>query len=199
MSSAPDGLPRQYRSCKSTTQRLTDSSHSIGPGQLSWITMILKRSRAEAEAAFEPRSRPAHQPHPAGAVHRRSDHRTAGHLVGQRLDHGPHTIGWHLEHHTGWWCRRVDPPTSPGGRADHPTPQKRPKSSYIRFAAEQPNERWQADFTHWWLADPTYVEILDWLDDHARYALSVTAPCHRTHRPRRSSKPMKHMAFRPPP
>ena len=56
-----------------------------------------------------------------------------------------------------------------------PTPQKRPKSSYIRFAAEQPNERWQADFTHWWLADGTHVEILDWLDDHARYALSVTA------------------------
>ena len=57
-----------------------------------------------------------------------------------------------------------------------PTPQKRPKSSYIRFATEQPNERWQADFTHWWLADGTHVEILDWLDDHARYALSVTAP-----------------------
>jgi hypothetical protein len=56
-----------------------------------------------------------------------------------------------------------------------PTPQKRPKSSYIRFAAEQPNERWQADFTHWWLADRTHVEILDWLDDHARYAISVTA------------------------
>jgi transposase InsO family protein len=56
-----------------------------------------------------------------------------------------------------------------------PTPQRRPKSSYIRFAAEQPNERWQADFTHWWLADGTYVEILDWIDDHARYALSVTA------------------------
>ena len=56
-----------------------------------------------------------------------------------------------------------------------PTPQKRPKSSYIRFAAEQPNERWQADFTHWWLADGTHVEILNWLDDHARYALCVTA------------------------
>jgi transposase InsO family protein len=56
-----------------------------------------------------------------------------------------------------------------------PQPQKRPKSSYIRFAAEQPNERWQADFTHWWLADGTHVEILNWLDDHARYALSVTA------------------------
>ena len=56
-----------------------------------------------------------------------------------------------------------------------PAPQKRPKSSYIRFAAEQPNERWQADFTHWWLADGTHVEILNWIDDHARYALSVTA------------------------
>jgi len=43
------------------------------------------------------------------------------------------------------------------------------------LAAEQPNERWQADFTHWWLADGTHVEILNWLDDHARYALSVTA------------------------
>ena len=56
-----------------------------------------------------------------------------------------------------------------------PSPQKRPKSSYIRFAAEQPNERWQADFTHWWLRHGTHVEILCWLDDHSRYALSVTA------------------------
>ena len=56
-----------------------------------------------------------------------------------------------------------------------PTPAKRPKSSYIRFAADQPNERWQADFTHWWLADKTHTEILTWLDDHSRYALSVTA------------------------
>ena len=56
-----------------------------------------------------------------------------------------------------------------------PTPAKRPKSSYIRFAAEQPNERWQADFTHWRLADKTHTEILSWLDDHSRYARSVTA------------------------
>jgi hypothetical protein len=34
---------------------------------------------------------------------------------------------------------------------------------------------WQADFTHWWLADGTEVEILCWIDDHSRYALSVTA------------------------
>ena len=56
-----------------------------------------------------------------------------------------------------------------------PSPHKRPKSSYIRFAAEQPNERWQADFTHWWLTRGNHAEILCWIDDHSRYAISVTA------------------------
>ncbi|WP_310741827.1 integrase core domain-containing protein [Microbispora sp. H13382] len=45
----------------------------------------------------------------------------------------------------------------------------------MRFQAEQPNETWQADFTHYRLADGTDTEILTWLDDHSRYALSVTA------------------------
>jgi transposase InsO family protein len=56
-----------------------------------------------------------------------------------------------------------------------PDPSKRPKSSYIRFAADQPNETWQSDFTHYRLTDGTDVEILTWLDDCSRYALSVTA------------------------
>lgn len=30
-----------------------------------------------------------------------------------------------------------------------PQPQKRPRSSFVRFEAAQPNERWQADITHW--------------------------------------------------
>jgi DNA-binding transcriptional ArsR family regulator len=34
---------------------------------------------------------------------------------------------------------------------------------------------WQSDFTHWRLADRQDVEILSFLDDHSRYALSVTA------------------------
>ena len=38
--------------------------------------------------------------------------------------------------------------------------------------AEQPNERWQADTTHWHLADGTGVEILNILDDHSRLALA---------------------------
>ena len=51
-----------------------------------------------------------------------------------------------------------------------PQPHKRPKGSYLRFDAEQPNERWQADITHWRLADGTAVEILNLLDDHSRSA-----------------------------
>jgi hypothetical protein len=45
----------------------------------------------------------------------------------------------------------------------------------VRFAAELPNETWQSDFTHCRLADGSDVEVLCWLDDHARFALRVTA------------------------
>ena len=38
-----------------------------------------------------------------------------------------------------------------------------------------PNETWQSDVTHYRLTTGTEVEILTWLDDHSRYALSVTA------------------------
>jgi transposase InsO family protein len=54
-------------------------------------------------------------------------------------------------------------------------PQKRPRSSYIRFQADLPNETWQSDFTHFRLATGTDTEILTWIDDHSRYALHVTA------------------------
>ena len=66
-----------------------------------------------------------------------------------------------------------------------PNPAKRPKSSYIRFEADMPNECWQSDFTHYPLAAGTDTEILTWLDNHSRYALSVTAraPGHRPRRP----------------
>jgi hypothetical protein len=37
-----------------------------------------------------------------------------------------------------------------------------------------PNECWQSGFTHYPLAGGTDTEILTWLDDHSRYALSVT-------------------------
>jgi transposase InsO family protein len=56
-----------------------------------------------------------------------------------------------------------------------PQPQKRPRSSWIRFTADRPNELWQSDFTHTVLADGTDVEVIGWLDDHARFLLHLTA------------------------
>jgi transposase InsO family protein len=142
-----------------------------------WISRLVARYRLEGEAAFEPRSR---RPHTSPTrlpqttidliVELRNKLSTAG------LDAGPHTIAWHLEHHHQLQVSvaSISRHLAAAGLVT-PTPAKRPKSSYIRFAAEQPNERWQADFTHWWLADNTHTEILTWLDDHSRYALSVTA------------------------
>src|SRR5207245_4285633 len=61
-----------------------------------------------------------------------------------------------------------------------PSPAKRPRSSYTRFQADLPNECWQADFTHYRLTPHdgrpgSDVEILSWLDDCSRFALSITA------------------------
>ena len=94
----------------------------------------------------------------------------------QGLDHGPQTIGWHLEQE-----QLPVPSTSTIRRIlvaaglITPEPRKRPKSSYRRFEADQPNECWQSDFTHWQLADGTGVEIINWLDDHSRYLLTAVA------------------------
>jgi transposase InsO family protein len=142
-----------------------------------WISRLVKRYRLEGKAAFEPRSRrPQTSPTrlPQATIDLIITLRNA--LAGKGLDHGPHTLAWHLQGRHGLTVSTatIHRHLKAAGLIT-PTPQKRPKSSYIRFAAEQPNERWQADFTHWWLADSTHVEILNFIDDHARYALSVTA------------------------
>ena len=56
-----------------------------------------------------------------------------------------------------------------------PQPQKRPRSSLIRFEAELPNEMWQADITHWRLASGGHAEILNMIDDHSRLFLASRA------------------------
>jgi transposase len=130
----------------------------------SWIYTLLARYRAEGEAAFEPRwRRPKTSPNAIGDA-------TAGliielrkELAGQGLDAGPGTIAWHLARHY-----QVQVPAATVARylaragLVVPEPRKRPKSSYIRFAAEQPNECWQSDFTCYPLADGTGTEILTW-------------------------------------
>jgi transposase InsO family protein len=56
-----------------------------------------------------------------------------------------------------------------------PQPHKRPKSSYVRFEAELPNQCWQADVTHVAMADGTYMEILNIVDDHSRLCVAARA------------------------
>lgn len=54
-------------------------------------------------------------------------------------------------------------------------PQKRPRSSWQRFNAEQPNECWQSDFTHIRLSTGQDTEVIGWLDDHSRFLLHLSA------------------------
>jgi transposase InsO family protein len=142
-----------------------------------WISRLLARYRAEGEAAFEPRSRrPKTSPNAISPGTVEAIVLLRKELAGQGLDAGPQTIAWHLEQH-----HRLKVSAATVSRCltrnglVTPDPSKRPRSSYIRFAAEMPNECWQADFTHWKLAGGQETEILTWLDDHSRYALSVTA------------------------
>jgi len=143
----------------------------------SWVYRLRIRYGLEGEAAFRPRSRRPHASPTAVAestvdliVGLRKE------LTGRGLDAGPDTIAWHLRQHYRIAVSRSTVARHLARRglvvAD---PTKRPRSSYLRFAAELPNECWQSDFTHYRLADGAGVEILCWLDDHSRYALSVTA------------------------
>lgn len=146
----------------------------------SWIYALLARYREEGEAAYEPRSRrPATSPRaiPDATVALITELRKE--LAGRGLDAGPQTIAWHLQHHHRI---RVSPATISRHLARAglvtPQPRKRPRSSYLRFEAEMPNECWQSDFTHYPLAGGSDTEILAWLDDHSRYLLRITTHHH---------------------
>ena len=96
------------------------------------------------------------------------------------VDAGAHTIQYHLQQRHRR-RRRAVPSVATIWRVLSrrgfviPQPQKRPKSSWRRFAAELPNECWQADTTHWALADGTDVEILNVIDDHSRLLVASRA------------------------
>ncbi|MGI8665285.1 MAG: IS481 family transposase [Jatrophihabitans sp.] len=147
-----------------------------------WVSKLIARYRAEGEAAFEPRSRrPTSSPTAMTPATVELVLRLRKQLSGQGLDAGADTIGWHLNHHHHTTVSRatINRILTRAG-AVVPQPAKRPKSSYIRFEADQPNECWQADFTHYRLTHldaraGADTEILTWIDDCSRYLLSVTA------------------------
>lgn len=142
-----------------------------------WVITLVQRYQADGAAGLAPRSR---RPHTSptqtsrqvedAIVQVRKNLDRAGHEA------GADTIRSHLLRQGG-----TAPATSTIWRilTDRgfvaPQPHKRPKASYLRFAAEQPNELWQTDITHWTLADGTDVEIANWLDDHSRLCLDSRA------------------------
>ena len=148
-----------------------------------WVSRLMARYRAEGEAAFEPRSRrPRTSPTALPAEVTDLVVRLRKELSDAGLDAGPDTIGWHLEPTISVSVARstISRHLARAGLVI-PEPRKRPKSSYVRFQADMPNECWQSDFTHYRLTDGTDgtrtedVEIISWLDDCTRYALHVTA------------------------
>ena len=153
-----------------------EAARAYGVSQ-GWVSRLVARYRAEGQAAFEPRSRrPKTSPTATSASTVELIVRLRKRLSEQGLDAGPDTIAWHLrQHHQLAVSRATISRILTAHGLVTPQPKKRPRSSYVRFQAALPNQTWQADFTHYRLADATDAEVLTWLDDHSRYALHVSA------------------------
>jgi transposase InsO family protein len=142
-----------------------------------WVQKLVARYDAEGEAAFTARSRrPRQSPQRVAVAVEDEIVELRKWLTEFGVDAGAATIAVHLAERNG-----TAPAVSTIWRVLSrrgfvtPQPKKRPRSSYIRFAAEQPNERWQGDVTHWALADETEVEILNVIDDHSRLLVASHA------------------------
>ncbi len=143
----------------------------------SWIYKLLARYREGGYEALEPRSRaPRRSPNATPEEVVREVVSLREQLLSQGHDFGAQTIAHHLARQseqvpsvsTIWRILRREGLVVP-------QPQKRPRCSLIRFEAELPNETWQADITHWRLADGRNVEILNMIDDHSRLFLTSRA------------------------
>jgi transposase InsO family protein len=142
-----------------------------------WVSKLLACYRLEGEAAFEQRSRrPLRSPRQLSEALVESMLMLRRELSSQGLDAGPSTIAWHLaqRHRVKVAAATISRYLNRAGLIK-PQPRKRPRSSYVRFAAAMPNETWQSDFTYVRLATGQDVKVLTWLDDCSRFALSVTA------------------------
>jgi transposase len=149
-----------------------------------WVQTLVKRFQVEGEAALQPYSRrPHHNPCAVDVEVEEQIVRLRKTLTKNCLDAGAETIAAHLA------AAGVSPVPAAstiwrilsrrGFVASQP--QKRPRSSWRIFCADQPNERWQADITHWRLAEGIEVDILNILDDHSRvlHRLGRPAELHR--------------------
>ena len=158
----------------------------------AWVYKLKARYDAEGEAALEPRSRrPKTTPTETPQATVELVLRLRKQLIDAGLDAGADTIGWHLahRHHTDLSRATINRILVRAG-AVTPDPSKRPKSSYIRFEADQPNETWQSDFTHYRLTRPDGTTGSRHRDHHLARRPLPLRPAHlRTrqgHRPDRA-------------
>src|SRR5437763_15548925 len=147
----------------------------------TWLYELLDRYRQHGEAGLQPQTRrPRASPTSVSAAMEDEIVALRKSLVGEGLDAGAHTIHYHLlrRHRRN---KAVVPSVATIWRVLSrrgqvtAQPQKRPRSSWRRFAADLPNECWQADVTHWTLGEGTEVEILNVLDDHSRLLVASRA------------------------
>jgi transposase InsO family protein len=143
----------------------------------SWLFKLLRRYRLEGPEGLEPRSRrPLRSPTRIADLF--EDEIVAIHkeLAGDGLDAGAATVHYHLAQR-----HRHPPSVSTVFRVLKARgfvtlqPQKRPKSSFIRFVADLPNECWQADMTHVELDGGEAYEVLNMIDDHSRLCVASRA------------------------
>src|SRR5712692_5195411 len=146
----------------------------------SWLYELIARVRGGGYEALEAHSRrPRSCPREVGEQVVATVLQLRQELVAAGHDAGPQTIA----HHLAGRLTQSPPSRSTLWRILRrrglitPQPHKRPRSSFVRFEASLPNERWQADATEWHLADGAKVEILNFVDDHSRlFVASVAFP-----------------------
>jgi transposase len=153
------------------TYREVAAAHGVSK---SYVGKLVGRFREGGYEAIAPRSRaPRTIPHRCPDELEDAIIELRKELSDLGLDAGAQTIHYHLSQtHT------QVPSVSTIWRVLRrrgfvvPEPHKRPRSSWIRFESQLPNECWQSDVTHWRLADGTEVEIVNFIDDHSRLAVA---------------------------
>jgi transposase len=140
----------------------------------NWLYKLIARYRAEGEAALEPRSkRPKRSPNRISDLFEDEIVNVRKDLLDRGFDAGAATIHAHLAR---LWTNAPSTSTIWRVLKDRgfvtPEPHKRPRSWFVRFVAALPNELWQTDLTHVYLADGRQVEILNFIDDHSRLCVA---------------------------
>jgi transposase InsO family protein len=149
-------------------------AHGVSRG---WLYKLLARYNREGPAGLQPRSkRPRRSP--ARIAGRWEEQITAlrKDLAGAGFDAGAATIHAHLARQhprppsvsTIWRVLKARGFITP-------QPRKRPRSSWKRFAADFPNQCWQADVTHVQAAPGVWFEVLNIIDDHSRLCTASRA------------------------